>query len=186
MKYVVWGLLLFAGYSAWAYLPVLSTKSAISRAIEGAAPEMHEELSDEALVRRVVRRARVASLELDPDAIEVWIERRPGQRIVNVEVEHPVTFSYLGARTVMAHVSHSEIVPVDEGAEVRRLAQQQRREDRIEHLHEVNQAIQAKKRDAIERCERKTGGPCEITGSFGGGPGMAYDSEEQYELIERF
>ncbi len=184
MKYVVWGVLLFAGYSAWAYLPILSAKSAISRAIEGAAPEMHEEFSDGALVARVLRRAKVASIELDPDAVEVWIERRPGQRIVNVEVDHPVTISYLGARTVMAHVSSSEIVPVDEGAEARRLAQKQRREERLEHLHEVNQALQARTRDAIERCERATGGPCEITG--GGAPGRAYESEDQYELIERY
>ncbi len=69
MKYVVWGVLLFTGYSAWAYLPILSAKSAISRAIEAAAPEMHEELSDNALVARVLRRAKVASIELDPDAV---------------------------------------------------------------------------------------------------------------------
>ena len=177
---------MFAGYSAWAYLPVMSAKSSISRAIQGAAPEMHEEFSDEVLVTRVLRRAKVASLELDPERIEVWIERRPGERIVNVSVEHPVEISYLGTRTVMAQVTRQEIVPVDEGAEARRMAQKQRNEERIEHLHEVNQAIQAKKRDAIERCERETGGPCEITGSFGYGTGMAYDDVDDYELTENY
>ena len=43
MKLIVWGLILFAGYSAWAFSSVLTTKGAISHAVSAEASGITDE-----------------------------------------------------------------------------------------------------------------------------------------------
>lgn len=185
MKFIVWGLILFGAYSAWAYLPVWSTKNTISRAATNAAADIKDSMSPEVAALQVVRRAKVSSLDLSEAPIEVTWERAKNERIVHVSVQYPVTISYLGSeRVVDTDVYVTESVWVDEAAEASLAARKQWNQKRVEKIQRANQAIQGKKRRAIADCEEETGQKCEITGF--GGSGYAYTDEDQYELKKRY
>ena len=181
MKYVIWGLIIFGLYSGYKFLPVLMTRSSISHAVQAEMAGVTDDMTDDMIVKRLVRSAKVASIELDPARITVWRERRQGERQIRVDIEHPVAIQYLGSeRHVMSHITVDEVVPVDEVAEARRLARKQRDQDRIERIHAANAVRRDKLNAALAECERETGGACEITGGPGpmGSYGMDSDSED--------
>ncbi len=176
MKYVVWALILFAGYSGWKLFPIAMTKSSVARSVERELGGIHDGLSDEVLRKRIIRSANVASVKLDPEKIWIERERRTGERIFRIDIEVPITYDYLGSeRTSISMVHIDQAVPVDEAAELRRVAAKKRFDDRVSRISAANDKLVG----AIRRCEQETGGPCGVPG--GGGARMAPD---EIEIIE--
>jgi hypothetical protein len=179
--------ILAAGYGAYTYLPVLTTRSSIAHAVERQLPDMSERLTDAQIRTQLVRSAKVVDVDLDPNRITFDVQRRPGEREWTVDVEYPMTIVVLGEpREIVNHVHVSHVVPVDEAAEARLEAQLKQHADRVEHLGSVNRRIKAKRDAMIADCEHKTGGPCQVQGSPGGYFGMAPDDEDDVEYVPAY
>ncbi len=164
MKYVVWALILFAGYSGWKLLPIAMTKGAVARAVESELGGINDGMSNEQLRKRIIRSANVASVKLDPEKIWIERERHTGERIFRIDIEVPITYDYLGSeRTSISMVHVDQAVPVDEAAEARRVAAKKRFDDRVGRINAANDKLRA----AIRTCEQETGGPCEVQGGAG-------------------
>ena len=178
MKYVVWALIAFGLYSGFKFLPLVFTKSSVTHAVERELGGINDGLSDEVLRKRIVRSARVASVELDPSKISIQRERHTGERVFQIAIELPITVEDLGKERVFDSVVHvNRTVPVDEAAEARRVATKKRYDDRVGRINAANDKLLG----ALRKCEERTGGKCQATG--GAGQFMAPDD---IEIIENY
>lgn len=166
VKLLVWSVVFFGAYSAYKLLGVNSVESNIEHAVDEMFGKVKLNTSHDAIKHLIIRRVAVASIELDPENIRVETERRPGEFLVEVEVEHPVTISFLGSEKVLtADVHVTRAIPVDEVA----LARQAKSRARVdEHWSEV--------REAMDECTEKWGrGNCTLSEVPGAGLGLVKD-----------
>ncbi len=165
MKYVVWIVVAFALYSGWVFLGANSARSNIAYTVEGVLKGVHHYTDDEVIKTRIVRNAKVTSIELAMDEIFVQRETREGARIVTVAVQHPITVGYLGSeRTVWDDVSVSHTFAVDETVETRRLDGIQQQDDAKRRNRARADRFNSKVHDVWLECEAKFGkGNCEMT-----------------------
>lgn len=182
MKYLVWGTIAFGLYTGYKFVPVLMTRSSISHAVSTELPNITERMTDKHVRTLLVRSAKVASIELDPQKIQFAVERRTGEREVSVDVEYPMMIDFFGSREFVNHVHVAEVVPVDEAAEARLAERERKHQERVQNLAKVNERIKEKKRRMIEDCERATGQKCGLQGG-GSYYGMAHDDEDDVEYI---
>jgi hypothetical protein len=154
VKLLVWIVIFFGAYSAYKFMGVQSVESNIERAVEEMFGKVSHDTSHDLIKHAIIRRVAVASIELDPESIRVETQRRTGERLVEVEVAHPVTISFLGSEQVLtANVHATRSIRVDEVALARQEAHQQRVD---EHWDEV--------RDAMDDCREKWGrGNCQLS-----------------------
>ncbi len=165
MKYVVWIVVAFALYSGWVFLGANSARSNIAHTVEGVLESVRHYTDDEVIKTRIVRNAKVTSIEIAKDEIFVERETREGARIVTVAVQHPITVAYLGSeRTVWDDVSVSHKFIVDEADEARRLDRIDQQEGAKRRQRAKADRFMSKVRDAWKECEGKFGkGSCEMT-----------------------
>ena len=153
VKLLVWFVVFFGAYSAYKFIGVSSVENTIEHAVDEMFGKVKLDTSHDAIKHLIIRRVAVASIELDPENIRVKTERRPGELLVEVEVEHPVTISFLGSEKVLtADVYLAHAIPVNEAALARRT---ERRERVTEHWDEV--------REAMDECGEKWGQGCTLT-----------------------
>ena len=169
-KLIAWGLVFFAGYSAWTYVPVYMNRSTVEHVLETAVAGLSHHSSEDQIRSRVIRAAsRGAELELSEEMISVATERRTGEFWIAVDVVYPTTVAYLGSERIIDNAVHIEaIVPVDEAAESRRLANQRRNEEANRRMAAASERYYDKVRDELERCRRQTGGECTFEQMPGG------------------
>lgn len=165
MKYVVWIVIAFAGYTGWIFLGGTSQRSEIAHTVEGVLEGIPHYTADEVIRTRIVRNGKVNALELTADEIFISREEREGERIIRVSVSHPVMVSYLGSeRTVGGDIEVTRVVPVNEAAESQRLDRIERDEDQKRRARAKADRFMSKVRDAWSECEEKFGnGNCEMT-----------------------
>ena len=156
-------ILVAVGYGIYTFVQykgVWFTRSSLEHAVRSAVAETPAHLPDRVLRRRIARRATVARVPLEDADVVVSTQRRPGERIVTVSIEHPMTIRFFGERTVDAGIQMTESFPVDETAESNRLAREQKRAAWEEKMIDRRDA---QIREAREECERVHGrGGCEI------------------------
>ena len=154
VKLLVWAVVFFGAYSAFKFMGVNSVENNIEHAVDDMIGKIKLDTSHDSIKHLIIRQVAVASIELDPENIRVETERRTGELLVDIEVEHPVTVSFLGSPKVFtADVHVTRAIPVDEAA----LARQAKRRERVdEHWVEV--------RDALSDCKEKRGpGNCKLS-----------------------
>ena len=154
VKLLVWVVVFFGAYSAFKLMGVNSVETTIERAVDEMLGKVKLDTSHDAIKHLIIRRVAVASIDLDPESIQVETERRTGELRVEVEVAHPVTISFLGSERVLtADVHVTGAIPIDEAA-LARQAKHKRRQD--EHWTEV--------REALSECTAKWGrGNCTLS-----------------------
>jgi hypothetical protein len=153
---VVWGVIGFAAYSGYAYLGVSMTQRQIEGAVENVLELGSHKVPDAVL--RSKAQAATASLEvpLEDDQIHVSRDQRHGERIVRVEFEYPLTWSYLGSeRTSYRRVDVSHSYPVNEVEEARiALVQETSRRQNEDHRRQTGVARGEYKRRLNEECAK--------------------------------
>ena len=154
VKLLVWVVVFLGVYGAYKLMGVNSVENNIERAVDEMFGRVDHDTSHDVIKHTIVRRVAVASIELDPENIRVETERRPGERLIEVEVAHPVAIGFLGSEQVLtADVRASRVIPVDE-ALLARQAEHQRQADA--YIEEV--------REALDNCRKKYGrGNCTLT-----------------------
>jgi hypothetical protein len=154
VKLLVWIVVFFGVYGAYKLMGVNSVENNIERAVDEMFGKVDHDTSHDVIKHTIVRRVAVASIELDPESIRVKTERRPGERLIEVEVAHPVAISFLGSQQVLtADVRASRAIPVDE-AMLARQAEHQRQAD--QYIEEV--------REALDDCRKQYGrGNCTLS-----------------------
>jgi hypothetical protein len=131
-KLVVWGVIGFVAYSGYAYLGVSMTHRQIEGAVENVFEHGSHNVPDATLRSKAHAAATSLEIPLEEDQILVSRDRRHGERIVRVQFEYPLTWSYLGSeRTTYRRVDVSRSYAVDEVAEARIASAQEasRRQD---------------------------------------------------------
>ena len=164
MKYVVWIVIAFAGYTGWTFMGGSSRRSDIAHTVEGVLEGIPHYTEDNVIKTRIVRNGKVNSLGLTQEEISISREQREGERIIHVAVAHPVTVSYLGSeRTVGGDIEVTHVIQVDEAAEARRVDRIERAEDDKRRWRAKADRFMSKVRDAWQECEGKFGkGNCEM------------------------
>ncbi len=154
VKLLVWIVIFLGVYSAYKFMGVSSVESNIERAVDEMFGKISHDTSHDAIKQNIIRRVAVASIEIDPQDIQVRTERRQGERLVEVAVAHPLTISFLGSEQVLtADVQASRVLHVNEVA-LARHAEDKRRSD--EHWDEV--------RSTLDECTEKWGrGNCTLS-----------------------
>ena len=154
VKLLAWILIFFGVYGAYKFMGVSSVESNIERAVDETFGKISHDTSHDAIKQNIIRRVAVASIEIDPQDIQVKTERRQGERLVEVAVAHPLTVSFLGSEQVFtAGVHATRVLHVNEGA-LARQAEDKRRSN--EHWEEV--------RGAMDECTEKWGrGNCTLS-----------------------
>ena len=131
-KYEVWVLILFGIYSGYKWLSVSFVKSEMKHTVESVLEDVSHGTTDKSIRTRLLRRAVSASLPISEENIKIRRESRPGERILHIDVEYPVTISYLGSeRTLERDLHVTKMVKVDEAAEARRAERLRREEERL-------------------------------------------------------
>ena len=147
VKLLVWIVIFLGVYSAYKFMGVSTVESNIERAVDEMFGKIDHDTSHDAIKQNIIRRVAVASIEIDPQHIQVKTERRPGERLVEVAVAHPLAISFLGSEQVLtADVHASRVLHVDEAALARQAADKRRGE---EHWQEV--------RSTMAECREKWG-----------------------------
>lgn len=150
----------FGIYSFMQYKDVWFTRSSLEYAVKNAIEATPHHMGDQVLRRAIARQATAARVPIEDKDVILTQERRPGERLVTVSIENPMTISFLGERTVNAGINLNESFPVDEVAETRRVENDQKRDAWEEKMIEQRDE---QIRDAREDCERVHGkGGCEI------------------------
>jgi hypothetical protein len=167
----VWALVGFGAYSGYKLIPVAFATSTVERAVESALEDIDHTTTDEGIRRRIAKRAGVSSISLEEESIRVDRESRPGERIVHVAVDVPVTVNYLGERTFHREVRSTRVIRVNETA----LARAAEREREYEEEHDRRRAIGAERGAklavAMAECEERHGrGNCRKFELAGGDP----------------
>jgi hypothetical protein len=169
VKHLVLIAIVFGGYTGYKFLSVYFAKSQLKHAVEVVLEETNHLMADEMVKSKIVRRAAVSSLTLEPSQIELQRETRTGQRILYVGVQYPVPVSYLGSeRTVNADVYMTKVYRVNEAAEVRRLERERRQEENRRRAEQVRKRHDTAFKEAWMECQAKHGvGNCQVLDSFG-------------------
>ena len=155
---LILALLVFGGYTAYSFLPVSLTKGTIERAIEKVLEGSSHSATDVYIRTNILRVAATTSLELDAEHIQIARETHPGERVVTVDVHHPVTVRYLGSeRSLQSSVNVRKVYRVDEAAEARRVAQEQRKAEEERRRQEASREYTARLNDAWSECTAKHG-----------------------------
>jgi hypothetical protein len=169
MGWLVFFVIAFGLYTGWKFLTVPMTKSQIENAIEAVLDDISHEAPDRQIRALILRRAGVTEIELEED--EVWIEResRHGERIIQVGVGYPVTFSYLGSeRTVQTAVQVTKVIRVNEAAEARRAAAREEALERDRQAAARARRWSDKLGEELKRCKKATGSKCDYWVTGGG------------------
>lgn len=133
-RLLVWTTIGFVAYSGYCFLPAWHTQFQLEGGIENILKHGDHTLAESFLRERTLKLASSLSVPVTDDGIAVRVEKSPGERTLHVELDFPVTVSYLGADRVLsrrAHVQRS--YTVNEAEEAQRVAQnreQRRREAR--------------------------------------------------------
>jgi hypothetical protein len=115
---VVWGVLGFAAYTGFSYFGVSMTHRQLEGAIENVLEQGSHKVPDATLRTKAHTAATSLEVPLEEGQILVSRERRQGERIVRVEFEVPLTWSFLGSeRTSHRRVDVARSYEVDEAAE---------------------------------------------------------------------
>jgi hypothetical protein len=154
VKLLVWIVVGFGAYGGYKLMGVNAVENNIERAVDEMFGKVDHETSHDAIKHTIVRKLAVASIELDPENIRVETERLPGERRVEVVVEHPVQIRFLGSERILtADVHASRSIPVDEAL----LARQAERQQRVD-------AYWGEVREAMDDCREKWGrGNCTLS-----------------------
>ncbi len=154
VKLLVWIVVFFGAYGAYKVMGVHSVEKTIERAVVEICGKVDHNTTHKWIKHNIVRTVNVASISLDPENIRVKTERRPGERLVEVEVAHPVTVSLLGSERVFtASVKASQVVPINEALVAREAEHKRQAEAYIEEV-----------REALDDCREKYGrGNCNLT-----------------------
>jgi hypothetical protein len=180
VKYVLLILVLFGAYSGYRFMPVMMAKGSVAHAVKNELVDITDSMTDDQIRKRIMRRASAHSLSLEEDKIWISRERRNDLRFYQIDVEVPITISYLGSeRTIRTAVHVDESVPVDTFAEARQQAAKKRYDDQIEQIGAARDQL----REAREDCERATGGPCRFEGV--NGP-LGYAPRGDVEIIKKY
>jgi hypothetical protein len=121
-------LLAFGAYTGYKFLPVELTKGKIEHGIDKAFEQISHRSTDEQVQANVARFVQTAGVNLVREDIRVEREQSPGQRVIHVDIYHPITVSYLGSdRAINKHIHKAKVIAVNEKAEAA-YAEQKRRE----------------------------------------------------------
>ncbi len=155
---LILALLVFGGYSAYSFFPVSLTKSTIKRTVEKVLDGSSHSTGDATIRNNIVRIAAAGSLELDGEHIQIARETYSGERVVTVDVHHPVTVRYLGSeRSLQSSVSVRKVYRVDEAAEARHAAREQRKAEEERRRQEASNEYKARLNEAWSECTAKHG-----------------------------
>ncbi len=141
MKYVVWVLVIFSGYTVYSFSSYWSTSSSVERAVETALGEVSSATDSDGIRKRIAKRVGLSEIELSDVEIA-----REGQ-IVHVAVHFPISVSYFGSRTFDGEVEMTRTLRFDHAAEERR---------RWKEKKDQQFAVAM---EALEECEDMHGGP---------------------------
>lgn len=123
MKVVVWFAAILGLYTGWCWAPAYFTPSQLESGVENVLEHLNHASADSAILDRTWKTVDSKGLYVAPENIRLRREQRPGERIVEVEFEIPVSVDWLGTkRTLGRPVLARHVYEVDEAAEARRLA----------------------------------------------------------------
>ncbi len=171
VKHLVLIVIVFGVYTGYKFVPVSFTKSRITHVVDVALNDTTHLWTDDGLRKMIVRTASTGSLGLEESQITVQKETRPGERIVHIDVQYPMSISYLGSeRTVNANVYVAKVFKVNEAAEVRRIENEKSQAEERRRQLERQERFASEVKDAFAECTAKHGpGGCELT--YGYSPG---------------
>ena len=153
---LVLGILGFAAYTGFSYFGVSMAHRQIEGAIENVLEQGTHKVPDATIRSKAHRAATSLDVPLEEGQILVSREQRQGERIVRVEFEVPLTWSFLGAeRTSHRRVDVSRSYEVDEAAEAMiASAEAAHRRHNEEHRRRTAEA----RDDYRRRLEKECGG----------------------------
>lgn len=155
---LIFVLVLFGGYTAFKFAPVSLRTSQVERAVDAVLEGASRELPDSAIRALVLKRANALSLPLDEQSIEVERETAPGERIVHVSIDYPITVSYLGSdRTFQRAIHRTRVYRVNEALEAQREEIRRQREEATQEGRERAHRRNENFREAWNECESKHG-----------------------------
>ena len=82
VKFLVWAVILFGGYSAWKFMSVSMAKTQVDRVVERAMEGVDYGPNDRAIATKIAGRASTSSVTVDPDDVEVRLDKRHGERAI--------------------------------------------------------------------------------------------------------
>lgn len=171
VKFIVWVLVIFAVYSGYKFMGVTFAANRVERAVQNAITGIALDSEESAIQQRVANKGSVAPVTLAPENVRVVKEKRPGQRIIHVDLTLPIPVDYLGSERIFTRsLQVTRVISVDEAA----LARQEQRERQRMAAYEAQQAeagrFHRKVQSALEDCEDKWGkGNCTVTEMGTGG-----------------
>jgi hypothetical protein len=153
---VVWGVLGFAAYTGFSYFGVSMTHRQLEGAIENVLEQGSHKVPDATLRTKAHTAATSLEVPLEEGQILVSRERRQGERIVRVEFEVPLTWSFLGSeRTSHRRVDVARSYEVDEAAEAMiASAEQAHRRHNDEYRRQTAEARSDYKRRLKDECTK--------------------------------
>lgn len=123
MKYLIWTAILFGLYTGWCHLPLYTQPSHLESAVGNIMGVLDHTSPDAAIKDRTWKAVDSKGLWIDKKDIHVRREQQPGQRIVRVNFEIPVTVEWLGGtKTLSRSVDVAHAYSVNESDESARLA----------------------------------------------------------------
>ena len=152
MKLILWGAVIFGLYTAWCWMPAYMTPSQLESGIENILSHLDHTSPDSAIVDRSWKAADSKDIYVPRGEIRLSREQRPGERVVNVDFEIPVTVSWLGSDkklTRPVHVTH--VFEVNEAAESQRLADIEEREARDREQNRIAMRHMNDYKDRVRR-----------------------------------
>jgi hypothetical protein len=171
IKHLVIILLVFGAYTGYKFLPVELTKSKIEHGIVKAFEQINHRSTDEQIQANVARFVKTAGVTLEREAVQVGREQSQGQRVIHVDIYHPITVNYLGSeRTVNKHIHQMKVIHVNEAAEAAYAEQIRRQEEQRQRDNEAEREYAGRFQEMWAECERIHGrGGCQVQYMPGGG-----------------
>jgi hypothetical protein len=123
VKYLIWGGLIFGLYTGWCWLPAWQTPSQLESGLVNILEHLNHRSPDGVIRERTWKAVDSKGLYVAPKDIHLRRDQRPGERLVEVSFEIPVTVDWLGdQRTLLRPVRVTHRYEVSEAAESARLA----------------------------------------------------------------